>query len=650
MSSLAVSFDQLAPPVIRLLDDHTVNQIAAGEVVERPAAALKELVENALDAGASTIEVEIEDAGRRLIKVSDNGCGMSLAGAQLALQRHATSKICSVEDLSRVATLGFRGEAIPSIASVSRMTLSTGDSDGVRHVLSGDSGRMSDARTEGGPRGTTISIEDLFLNTPARLKFLKSDTTEISACVDVINKYAVARPDVSFRLICGGNVMLQTGGNGDQVAALAEVWGRDVARALVAVDDYQGLARVHGWVSPPHFTKPTRAMQWLFVNGRPIRSRTLMAAIDQAYRALTPEKRYAMAFLMIEIDPAKVDVNVSPTKSEVKFHQEGAIFDVVRRGIKNALLAAGMVPSMEDVIQANEAVRAATPSSFGLPLGGYDPGRFAGSISSLEDRAGGHFGSPGNGGGSGSSLIEGAMRAMSPLGDLQMRPDPGARGDGGQDLGGGDTFGRPAGEDEHEIANPRAEEFLDGLKVHGQMDDTLIIAENRTHLLIIDQHVAHERILYELLRETRGKGAIEVQRLVIPETLHLDKRSAAVILEQMAEFTALGFELEPFGGDSFLIRAVPALWRGVPPLDVLRDIVDELLDGVKAGGWTPMRDDVLILASCKRAVKAGDRLGHAEMVKLIEDLARTENPYLCPHGRPITIVMPKRDLLKKFKR
>ena len=577
---------QTALRPIRLLDPHTVNQIAAGEVVERPASAVKELVENALDAGATRVTVNLEQAGRRLISVADDGCGMDAESAHTALQRHATSKITSADDLLGVATLGFRGEALPSIASVARMTVSTGEADGLRHVLRVEGGAVVEAPSEAGPRGTTVVVEDLFFNTPARLKFLKTDATELATVVEAVSKYAVSRPNVVFKLVHEGSVLVETSGSGDPLTALAEVWGREGARSLAPVDGFNGVARVTGFVSPPHFTKPNRNWYWLFVNGRPVRSKTLTAALDQAYRSLTPEKRYPLALLDVHIDPAKVDVNVSPTKSEVKFHQDGAVFDAVRRAVTSALLAHGMVPDAESVSRASDALRAS--------------GDF--------ERA----------------AVQLAMMAQAPLGM---------------------PIAEPIGHESRAMPD-----LLQGLRVLGQVADTFIVAENDTALLIVDQHVAHERVLYERLRDSRGAVPVEVQKLLAPETLHLDRRTAELIAERLDELKAVGFDLERFGGDSFLVRTVPAAVRGKTALQLLRDLAEELADGTASGCLVPARDEVLILCSCKMAVKAGDRLGMAEMERLLKDLAETENPYLCPHGRPITVVMPKSDLMRRFKR
>lgn len=586
----------LTPPsttpkrTVRLLDSHTVNQIAAGEVVERPSSVVKELVENAIDAGATWIEVILQEFGRKLIEVRDDGCGMDQETALLALQRHATSKIKTIDDLGQVSTLGFRGEALPSIASVSLMTLTTGESDGSRSKIVVEGGTVVERSTCSGPKGTTITVENLFYNTPARLKFLKSDQTELSASIEVVSKAAVANPLVRISFRHGQGILVQTSGSGNLEDVTSEIWGREAVRALAKVESFNGMARVRGFVSPPHFTKPTRSQQWFFVNGRTVKSRTLQAALDQALRSLTPEKRYPLAILMLDIDPERLDVNVSPSKSEVRFHNEGSVFDAVRRAVSETLLATGMVPHAQGLAAANAAV-ASEPLPFGITT---------------------QFG---------SIPLALAMQAQSPLAENPL-PEP---------------------------VSPGAS-YLDSLRILGQVDCTFIIAENANSLLIIDQHVAHERICYENLRATRGQASVERQQLVTPETLHLDRRSAEILKERLPELEQIGFQLEPFGGDSFLIRSVPALWRGRAPLQVLKDLSDEFSDGLGQGCLSTLRDDVYIMCACKMAIKAGDPLGMAEMEKLIVDLAGTENPYLCPHGRPITIVMPKSDLYRRFKR
>ncbi|MFI5385232.1 MAG: DNA mismatch repair endonuclease MutL [Fimbriimonadales bacterium] len=591
---------------VRLLDVHTVNQIAAGEVVERPASVVKELVENAIDAGATKIEIELIDSGKTLIRVSDNGCGMMPEDARQALQRHATSKIASADDLLGVRTLGFRGEALPSIASVSRLSLSTAEADGLRTVLKVEGSEVSEPSRSSGPQGTEVAVEEIFYNTPARLKFLKSDTTELGASLEVVSKLAIGYPAISFRLTHNGQEALLTSGSGDQLGAIADVWGREMARSLAEIDMTAAGLKLSGFVSPPHVTRPTRAYQYLYVNGRPVRTRTLTAALDQAFRDLTPEKRFPLVVLIIEVDPSRVDVNVSPTKSEVKFQNEGQAFDGLRIAIKSALMEHGMIPSAAGVAAANEALREAAVWASGQTpqgLAGWEP-PFGNRQSGVENQF----------------LIQSPM----PASGLESPSVKGER--------------YPFGD------------LLEGLRVIGQAMDTFIIAETARGIVIVDQHVAHERILYEYLCGLKGSSAIEKQALLVPQTLHLDKRSAVLLREKLDEVIRVGFDLEPFGGESYVVRAVPAAIRSKDPLKVLRDLVDELVDSSVTRRLVPTREQIWITSACHMAVKAGDPLSHAEMEKLIIDLATTENPYMCPHGRPITITLGVNELLRKFHR
>lgn len=586
---------------VRLLDAHTVNQIAAGEVVERPASVVKELVENALDAGASRIEVALQDSGKALISVSDDGSGMHLEDAQTALLRHATSKIQSADDLLGVQSLGFRGEALPSIASVSRFTLSTAVQDGLRNVIFVEGGQLSEPSGAAGPRGTEVRVEDLFFNTPARLKFLKSDSTELGNCLDHINRYAIGSPHVAFLVTHNGQTALQTSGSGDRLEAISGVWGREVAKSLAEVDSLTAGIHVTGYVSAPHMTRPTRAYQFLYVNGRPVRARMLTAALDQAYRDLTPEKRYPVVALFVEVDPARLDVNVSPTKSEVKFQSEGQVFDAIRYAIRSALDQHGMMPSAAGIAAANEALS----SIRSLDAFGFAPSNLA-------------------------STFEASFLAQMPL----------------------DSTPLAIPQEEPQVGSSKYPfiELLDGLRVLGQIMNTFIIADTGRGLVIIDQHVAHERIIYEYLCGIKGDTPVEKQHLLTPETMTLDKRAVVLLKERLDEIERVGYELEMFGGDTVIVRSVPAALRSKNPLKVLQDLIDELVDATVARRLTPTREQIWITSSCKMAVKAGDPLSIAEMEKLIQDLATTENPYMCPHGRPITITLSKHELLRKFKR
>lgn len=589
---------------IRQLDLLTVNQIAAGEVVERPASVVKELVENALDAGGRRIEVHLRDSGRTEIRVSDDGEGMGPSDAEQSLHRHATSKIASTDDLARVGTLGFRGEALPSIASVSRMTLSTATADGMRTVLRVEGGAVAPAAAAAGPKGTEVIVEDLFFNTPARLKFLKSDTTEMGLAMEHVSRYAVAYPHVAFLMTHNGQTALRTSGSGDMLEAVGDVWGREAARTLATVDIEAAGMRLTGFVSPPHFTKPTRAFQYVFVNGRPVRTRTLTAAIDQSFRDITPDRRFPLLVLLIDIDPATVDVNVSPTKSEVKFQREGAAFDAIRLAVKSALMEHGMMPDASGIAAANAALAALRPADpwAGLAATGPDPFE--------------NIHAPASQNRSGETWRELPFNPIERLGSGSMP-----------------------------FSN-----LLSGLRVVGQVMDTFIIAESDLGVVIIDQHVAHERILYEYLCGIKGSSAIEKQALLVPQTLHLDRRSAVLLRERLHEVTSVGFELEPFGGESYVVRAVPAAIRNKDPLKILRDLVEELVESSVTRKLVPTREQIWITSACHMAVKAGDPLSIPEMEKLIYDLATTENPYLCPHGRPITVTLTRESMLRLFKR
>ncbi|GMV87936.1 MAG: DNA mismatch repair protein MutL [Chthonomonas sp.] len=653
MSIASTAFTE-APigPRVRLLDPRTVNQIAAGEVVERPASVVKELVENSLDAGAKHIEIALEGCGKRLVRIADDGAGMSPEDARMALERHATSKLRTVDDLGGVATLGFRGEAIPSIASVSRFRLATSDGSGARCVIRVEGGRLEEAgpEFEPGPQGTEVVVEDLFFNTPARLKFLKSDATELSACLDAVVKAALARPDVAFQVRHNGKLALRTSGSGDLLEAIVDAWGRDIARPLLPVDTVAAGIRVVGFAGQPHATRPTRAYQLVFVNGRPVRTRTILAALDQAFREFTPERRYPTVVLDLRLDPSRVDVNVSPTKSEVRFEHEGAAFDAVRHAVRAALHTHGLVPGAEGAAMAGQALRLAeTPNLLDQPAaddafarllgfgGGFGApktegdGPRDGHGSPFGPLAGGSWvGGPLLGGafGHGASRSELAFQAQMPLGAHAGLPETEALSEGKCPF----------------------DFLLRNMRVVGQLFNTFILVETARGLAIVDQHVAHERILYEYLCGMRGKAAIETQELLEPQTLHVDRRAAALLEERLDEIRAVGYAIEPFGAESFLVRSVPAAVKRGAAIKVLQDLADELVDGVVSQRLQPTREKIWITTSCKMAVKAGDPLGMAEMERLIVELATTENPYTCPHGRPITVLVSPDELMRRFKR
>jgi len=588
---------------IHLLEEHTVNRIAAGEVVERPASVVKELVENSIDAGAHTIIVEVEQGGKRLIRVTDDGEGMSPADALLSIQRHATSKIRDAEDLQSIVTLGFRGEALPSIAAVSRFELLTKRADldtGMRLVV--ENGEVVEAEECAARNGTTVTVRDLFYNTPARLKFLKSVATELSHITELMTRFALAFPEISFRLLHNGQEIFVSQGSTDPRHALLAVFGRDVARELRSIDFAQGSLRITGYVSPPHLTRPTRAMQSFFVNRRLIRHRVLSKALDDAYRTLTPEGRHPVAAIFLQVPPYSVDVNVHPTKAEVKFSHEGEVYHAVLTAIRQALLQQGMMPSALPGLQSglDIAQPAARPST-GQPIWQPLP---------MPPQEVLH-----------AELLRRAGIELSQATSVEVQP----------------------------AARPYAE-MLEGFQVLGQLDRTYIIASSLRGLLIIDQHVAHERVLYEKLTVLRQRQPVPVQHLLTPLVFHLDRRTATLLGEHLQEIQDMGFLLEPFGSDSVVLRGVPA-WLGQRNVEALvRDLLDEISElGVQRR--LPLTDETLVATTaCKMAVKAGDALSHAEMTHLLRELVDTENPYLCPHGRPVVLVLSIEELERRFKR
>ncbi len=660
-----------------LLDENTANRIAAGEVVERPASAVKELVENAIDAGATQIVVGLEDGGKQRIIIADNGCGMTRDDAILALQRHATSKIRTAEDLFAISTLGFRGEALPSIASVSRFTLTTKqtDADGGHclHVFGGDLASVEEVAARD---GTTIEVADLFFNVPARLKFLKSTPTETARCVEVVGPLAVANPQIAFRLRNGTQEIFATPGTGEPLAALAAVWGRDVARKLIPIHGEDGGLRVDGFMATPDISRPGRSHELFFVNRRPIKSRLLGHALEDAVRSLTPDSRYPIAALFLEIAPDMVDVNVHPTKTEIKFTRDSEVHHAVSQAVKSTLLAYGIVPTLRPSRPSEAAAPDFSPSEITVPMrfdSPSDPSAFA--RPDMERRENRESPELQNSPAPFAAIVEAAISAFMP----QERDE--GKGKREEEESGVGVWVSGVGNTAEETASagaiqnesvqnadeantrhptpdtlpvpPRPRPFAEQLrefKVLGQARNTYIIALTPAGIAVIDQHVAHERVLYERLTIQRFANGIPVQRLAIPLTLNLNRREALLLAEHCENFAAAGWEIAPFGGESFVVRAIPAMLVKKPYEQILRDMVDELINQTVSRRLLVQQEHVTITNACKLAVKAGDPLTIEEMQGLLEQLAETENPYLCPHGRPIVVTIGFHELDKQFKR
>jgi len=644
---------------VQILDENTANQIAAGEVVERPAAAVKELVENALDAGARRILVELEEGGKYLLRVTDDGSGMSREDAVLSLQRHATSKIRSADDLFQITTMGFRGEALPSIASVSRMTVVTkaaGDDEGAGVQIRCAGGTLEEVSEVGARTGTSITVENLFYNVPARLKFLKSSSTELGHIVELMQRFALARPDVAFRLLHSGGEVFTSGGGGSQMDACVHVFGRETARHLVPLNHDAAGLRVTGFIGTPAALKSSRSAQHTFVNTRFVRNKAVTRALDEAYKSVQTlhGTRYPAAVVMIDVDPSQVDVNVSPTKTEVRFTREGDIYAAVYKAVGDALMAGGLVPTITQKTNPREA---SAPNNGG-----------AGRESSRGRIEREH-----------PTLLSVAPR---PAGNTRQEPrdmtafheayqertrqamdeDPFEGGFSPPSFPEGEATQRGVmshapTEDAATGADYRVHN-LDTLRVLAQTRNMYILAQTDDALVLIDQHIAHERVLYEkLLAGAEGAGGgVPTQRLMMPFTLELSRREALVVEKRLEDLRRAGFDLEPFGGDSFVVRSVPAsvaqkhLKAQGGPEEVLREIVDELVEKTVSRRLLLPAEEVLITASCKMAVKAGDPLSFDEMNALVADLLRSENPYTCPHGRPIIVELPNGDLDRKFGR
>lgn len=588
---------------ILLLDDVTASRIAAGEVVERPASAVKELIENALDAGAHSVTVILEDGGKRRIEVVDDGCAMDPEDAVLAVQRHATSKIRCADDLASIATLGFRGEALPSIASVSHFALTTKPAAlqaGTRLIMHG--GVLDRVEEVVCPNGTSVLVEDLFYNTPARLKFLKTTQTELGRCIEAVGMLAASHPSVVFRLIHNGQEVFATPGSGDLIGTLTRIWGRETARKLVRVSDDDPHLRVTGFIGTPDAARPGRTHQLFVVCGRPVRSRLLGHALEMAFRDTTPEARYPICCLHVDMDPTFVDVNVHPAKLEVRFRNEAEVHGAVLRSVRRALVEHGLMPE----------VRPQTPR--------------AGSVSS-------GFGA----GHPTQDVTEALLRGFAPLerGTIGVAPL-------GAEVNTSDANGSA---DETSLA-----QLLLGFKVLGQANNTFIVAATDDGIVVVDQHVAHERVLYERLTAQHTQHGVPSQRLAVPQTVSLGAAEYALVRDRVDEFRAAGWELEPFGGQALIVRAAPALVRAGQHEAVLRDMIDELVHQSVARRLVVDRDQVLIAHACRLAVKAGDPLSIEEMTGLLRQLAETRNPHFCPHGRPAAVLVSYSEVERRFKR
>jgi DNA mismatch repair protein MutL len=593
---------------IRLLSSEVSSQIAAGEVVERPASVVKELTENSLDAGAKNISISIEDAGRGLIEVADDGHGIPAAELELAASRHATSKLIQSEDLFHIQTLGFRGEALASIGSVSHMTITSrvaSAQEGAR--LKVDGGISGKVEKVGAPVGTVLRVENLFYNVPARLKFLKSDVTERRAIDSLVTRYALAYPNVRFKVTDGKQITLQTAGDGDRRAILAALYGVDVAKQMLGVmasedpstGSGQGGMTLSGYISPTSLTRSNRKEITFFVNGRWVQEYSLNAALLQAYHTLLMVGRYPLTALFLDMHPEDVDVNVHPTKAEVRFRSQDKVFSFVQRSARKALLAYTPVPSVSPQLWGSRSAPS-EPREVGIDW----------SIAHDEDVT--------------TDNRPLTMESETPSAD-ESRPSSMVNGQSAFSTG------------------------VPLLRLIGQIGSTYLVAEGPDGLYLIDQHAAHERVLFEKLMAQHDTKNIPSQALLAPEVVTLPPQSAKTLTQQLPFLNHFGFEVEEFGTNTFQVRAMPTLFAGGDPASALRALVEDFEEDE-----TPLQAEVeakLAARVCKRlAVKGGQTLTTDEQRSLLHDLEACQSPRTCPHGRPTMIHLSVDTLERQFGR
>lgn len=669
---------------IHVLSENVANKIAAGEVVERPASVVKELIENSLDAGATRIRIDVEAGGRKLIQVADNGCGMVRDDVLLAFERHATSKLKNEEDLLSIVTLGFRGEALPSIASVSRLRLETreaGEASGTVMEIAG--GRILSVEEAGLPVGTSIRVRDLFFNMPARKKFLKAESTELSHIASLVTHYALAHPEMHWELHSASNAMLIAPPVASHSERIYQVFGKALLDELIPLAaqitleraglpepppwrraaEYEtptpGELRIHGFISKPEIQKLNRNSIFIFVNGRLIRDKVVMHGVLEGYRNILPPAVSPVVLLFLEMPCAEVDVNVHPSKTEVRFRQQSFVHDFVRDAVRSALMAARPAPAFTSEIHSNPSARVAlTP-----PL----PGSAAEASRALEqvpeERATNTSGS------SVFALIErpiaarnealpfdGSMSVEGNAAASAVRLTP-------QDFG---SAGKDEAPSENQEVVPETRSRcalpLDGmddamdlrslgtLRPLGQIRDSFIVAVNPQGLWIIDQHCAHERVLFEKILEERGRLQAETQRLLMPIIVELSPAQQAIFAEIAGELQRNGFEAEPFGIRTIAIQSAPAGVRGDEVAGLLQELMEQFEHEEQALNLEKIRRRVAASIACHAAIKVNMPLDRTKMEWLLAELAKTKYPMSCPHGRPVVLRYSVKDIQKAFKR
>ncbi|MCM3717076.1 DNA mismatch repair endonuclease MutL [Fictibacillus phosphorivorans] len=613
------------------LDEHLSNKIAAGEVVERPASVVKELVENSIDANASRIEIEIEEGGLSLIRVLDNGDGIEEDDCVLAFNRHATSKIKSEHDLIQIRTMGFRGEALPSIASVSQVELksSTGDRPGTYLFI--ENGIIKKQQQTNSRKGTDLTVRNLFYNTPARLKHVKTIQTELGTITDLVNRLALANPNVSFRLKHNGKELLQTSGNGNVQQIIAAVYGIQTAKNMLPVSFSSLDYEVTGYISKPETNRASRQYISLFMNGRYIKNYALSKAVQNAYHTFLPIGRFPIAVLSVKMDPTIIDVNVHPSKHEARLSKETELVHLVENELRKVIKAVQLIPEVHIPKKEKKQKETGRQSSFSFEYTQkkqyIEPYRVPDTFehqTTLSDHQ-----------------AVGIQETVQVNGIMDTFPDT--------------ALEKVVEEREEKSIESESQpqsnnqEKLPVLYPIGQMHGTYILAQNENGLYLIDQHAAQERIKYEYFREKVGMVERELQLLTVPYTFEYTTNEAAFIHDHLEFLSQVGLFLEPFGQNTFIVREHPQWFPKGYEKETIMDIIQQVLDHRKID-IEKLREEAAIMMSCKGSIKANHHLRNDEIFALLETLRESEDPYTCPHGRPITIHLSTYELEKMFKR
>ena len=661
-------------PQIQVLDQITIDKIAAGEVIERPASIVKELVENSIDAKAASVTVEIQDGGISLIRVTDNGSGIEREDIRNAFLRHSTSKIRKVEDLAHIASLGFRGEALSSISAVTRTELITKtkeDTFGTRYVIEG--GVEQSLEDAGAPDGTTFLVRQLFYNVPARRKFLKTPMTEAGHVQDLLMRLALSHPEVAFTFINNGQTKMRTSGNGKLKDVIYSIYGREAAANLIELDYSMDGLVMKGYLGKPVITRGNRNFENYFVNGRYVKNAMLSKAIEDAYKDFLMQHKFPFVVIHFQVDGEKIDVNVHPTKMEMRFQRQQDVYNIVYEGVHRTLLEPELIPQVEapapKVISQpkSESPFLLKPKTAPQPMEKKpeekeEPHDEAYFMKKMKERVLSYH--------QRNSSAEVAKKeqifrpqaqaerikdALARAKEVEKQPQKQAEEQPELIRETPVYETKPVTEEKAEQLNLFEEYLLKRekkaeYKLIGQVFETYWLVEFENSLYIIDQHAAHERVLYERTLKEMKNREFTAQYLSPPIILSLSMQEAQVLNENMDRFTRIGFEIEPFGGEEYAVRAIPDNLFGIAKKELLLEMLDDLADGISTSMTPELIDEKVASMSCKAAVKGNNRLSAQEADALIGELLLLENPYHCPHGRPTIIAMTQRELEKKFKR